>query len=256
MSTSNQVCIVTGAAQGLGRAVAEAFIEAGAKVALVDVNQEKVAATARILDPVGTRTLVIGADLTDSASAEAMVASTSELFGRVDVLVNNAGGSGNVGIRDIEDITDELWHSVINQNLHTTFNCCRAVAPTMKLQKSGRIINFSSRTYLGSPGPLGTSAVRLAYCAAKGGIHGLTNQLSHDLAPHGITVNIIMPGFIMTEDGARVKERYEALGPEDKAAMQQYMQDHPGTPQDIASAVLYLASPGARMVNGQTITVS
>lgn len=136
MSHEGQVCVVTGAAQGLGLGIAKAFIDAGAVVAMIDLNAEKVKAAAASLDPTGARVIAIGTDLTKSVAVNAMTQSVVERFGRIDVLVNNAGGSGDVGIRDIEDVTDELWDLIIDRNLKTAFLCCRATVPFMKAQGS------------------------------------------------------------------------------------------------------------------------
>ncbi|MGH7267045.1 MAG: SDR family NAD(P)-dependent oxidoreductase, partial [Candidatus Rokuibacteriota bacterium] len=146
----------------------------------------------------------LAAGVTAAAQVEAMVATAMTKLGRVDILVNNAGGSGTVGVADIEETSEELWDRVVDTNLKGTFLCSRAVAPGMKAQRYGRIVNLSSVAARGSFGPLLTVGARLPYAAAKAGVQGLTYQLARDLGPWSITVNVVVPGFTLTEPGARV----------------------------------------------------
>jgi len=116
--------------------------------------------------------------------------------------VNNAGGSGNIGLDHIEDISEELWDQIVDWNLKSAFLCCRGVVPHMKSRRSGKIVNFSSMTARGTFGPRGTSAGRLPYAGAKSGIIGFTTQLAEDLGQFNINVNAVMPGLVLTELGA------------------------------------------------------
>jgi len=196
---TGRVAIVTGAAQGLGLATAEALVEAGARVLLADFQADKVQAAAGHLLSKDGACLAVGVDMTRAAEVEAMVRTALDAFGHVDILVNNAGGSGLVGVADIEDTSEELWDRIVGSNLKGVFLCCRAIVPHMKTRRYGRIVNLSSAAVRGSFGPLRTVGARLPYSTAKSGVQGLTYQLAKDLGPFNITVNVVVPGFTLTE---------------------------------------------------------
>lgn len=249
-------CIVTGAAQGLGLAVADRLVRDGANVLLADVQADKVKAAADRMKAGGASAISTGVDVSSVTQVQAMAQLAHDSFGRIDVLVNTAGGSGHVGVADIESLSEELWDSVLDSNLKGPFLCCRAVVGSMKAQRYGRIINFSSLVINGVTGPLGTVGARIAYAAAKSGLHGFGNQLSKDLAPYNITVNTIVPGFILTEPGARVRERFEMLAVEQQdALLQGFPNKTTAQPSDIATTVSFLASEEAGQVTGQAIAV-
>ena len=257
MSLDGKVAIVTGAAQGIGKAIARMLVERGAMVVASDVQGEKVAKAILEFDAPAENLASVETDVTDSAQISKMVDLALERFGRVDILVNNAGGSGTVGIDHIEDVTDELLDQITDRNFKSAFLCCREVAPHMKSKGSGRIVNFSSMSAKGSFGPRGPSAARLPYAGAKAGIVGFTNQLAKDLGPFGITVNAIMPGFILTESDARVAERYSALSKEEQEQQVAGIPlGRPGTAEEVAAVVAFLCSDEASYVSGATIEVS
>jgi NAD(P)-dependent dehydrogenase (short-subunit alcohol dehydrogenase family) len=257
MSLDGKVAIVTGAAQGIGKAIASLLAERGAMVVASDVQGDKVAKAVLDFDAPAENLASVATDVTDSAQVSKMVDLALERFGRVDILVNNAGGSGTVGIDHIEDVTDELLDQVTDRNFKSAFLCCRAVAPHMKAQGSGRIVNFSSVSAKGTFGPRGPSAARLPYAGAKAGVVGLTNQLAKDLGPFGITVNAIMPGFILTESNARVAQRYNDLSNEEQEQQVAGIPlGRPGTAGEVAAVAAFLCSDEASYVSGATIEVS
>ncbi len=256
-SLEGKVALVTGAAQGIGQAVAEALAAVGARLVITDRLAEKLTHTAAALASEGFQVVGVPADVTVLGQVEEVLQHGLSTYGAIDILVNNAGGSGNVGIADIEGVSEEMWDSIVDANLKSAYLCCRVLAPHMKTRRQGSIINFSSMSAKGTFGALGTSAIRLPYAAAKAGIVSLTSQLAKDLGPFGIRVNAVMPGFILTQPDARVAQRYQALSAEQQAAMVSPIPlGRAGRPQEVAGAVVFLASPAASYVSGAVIEVN
>jgi 3-oxoacyl-[acyl-carrier protein] reductase len=224
-----RVVAITGGAQGLGLAMATRFAAEGATVAVADVNGEALAGPLRA-DVV---------DVTDSARVNAWIAAVVEDFGRLDVLVNNAGI-----IRDnrVEEITDEDWHAVLDVSLTGSFHCARAAFGPMKRQGYGRIVSFSSMSWRGNFG-------QANYVAAKAGIVGLTRTLALEGARHGITANAIAPGLIETPMLASMN------GPARDKLTGKIPMRHTGRPEDIAEAAAFLAGEAAGYITGVVLDV-
>ncbi len=242
----NRTVLVTGAAHGFGRAIAGAFAHRGADVFACDVVEDELAATAQI---VGERCTPMVVDITDRAAVTQWVRSVHAATGRVDVLVNNAGGVlGQVG-KPLELVSVEDWQSILAVNMTGAFSCAQAVAPHMKSAEYGRIVNISSGAGLG----VSLTGIQ-AYASAKAGQIGLTRQLAHELGPFGITVNNVAPGFVRSNDATeRQWESYGAEGQQalvDRIALRRL-----GTPADIAHAVLFFASEQAGWITGQVLSV-
>ena len=239
-----QTVIVTGAGHGFGRAMAQSFMVRGAQVYGCDVNAEGLAETARLT---GCETMVV--DVGDRAAVQAAVAAILAATGRIDVLVNNAGGVQGQAGRPIEQISAEDWQVIFDVNLSGTFFMAQAVAPAMKRQNSGRIVNISS----GAGRTISLTGIQ-AYASAKAGQIGLTRQLAHELGPWGITVNCVAPGFIRSNPST--ERQWEAMGPErqqsliDGIALRRL-----GSPDDIAHAVMFFASAQAGWITGEVLGV-
>jgi NAD(P)-dependent dehydrogenase (short-subunit alcohol dehydrogenase family) len=250
---ADRVAIVTGAAQGIGLAVASRLFADGARVLMADIQVDKVTEAARRLDPAGLSVAACAVDVSCADSTKAMVDIAGRRFGRLDILANVAGGSGRQIIEQIEDMTDAIWDSVIANNLRGTFLCSRAAVAQMRRSGRGAIINFATGSIRGFTGK-STSAARLAYVAAKAGIIGFTNQLAQDLRGAGIAVNVIQPGFVLTEPGARVREMFDAMPAADQRAMLRGRM--PRKPEEIAWAVAFIASHRADELTGTSIRLS
>lgn len=238
--------LVTGAAHGFGRALAGAFAHRGARVFACDVAEAELAETA---DLVGERCTTAVVDVTDRAAVTRWVRSAHEATGRIDVLVNNAGGvQGQVG-KPLELVSVEDWESVVAVNMTAAFWCAQAAAPYMKGAKYGRIVNISSGAGLG----VSKTGIQ-AYASAKAGQIGLTRQLAHELGPFGITVNNVAPGFVRSNP--TTERQWESYGEDgQRALLEGIALRRLGTPSDIAHAVMFLASDFAGWITGQVLPV-
>ena len=221
---SGRTALVTGTAQGIGAAIAEALQRAGAEVHRVDRDTVDVADGGR-------------------------VARLATRIGRVDILVNNAGGVvGQVG-RPLEDVSDEDWQAIVDANLTTTFVCTRAFVPAMKKAGYGRIINISS----GAGRSVSLTGIQ-AYASAKAGQIGFTRQTAHELGPFGITVNCIAPGFVLSNPTSiRQWESYGEDG--QRALLERIATRRIGKPEDIANGVLFFVAEEASWVTGQVVSI-
>jgi 3-oxoacyl-[acyl-carrier protein] reductase len=222
MAGADRVALVTGSAHGIGAAIADALRAEGLTVHGVDRDE---------------------CDVSDSAAVAALVAE----IGRVDVLVNCAGGVvGQVG-RPLEEVSDDDWRAVVDANLTSTFVCTRAVAPGMKARRWGRIVNISS----GAGRSVSLTGIQ-AYASAKAGQLGFTRQTAHELGPYGITVNAIAPGFVLSNPTSIAQ--WESYGEAGQAAvLDRIALRRLGEPEDIAEGVVFLVK--AKWLSGQVISI-
>jgi 3-oxoacyl-[acyl-carrier protein] reductase len=241
--------IVTGAAHGFGRAISVAFAERGASVWACDVLEEEVAETARLCRDVGGTGTARVVDVTDQRAVNAFVADATAAAGRVDVLVNNAGGVlGQVGC-PLDEVPQQHWRSIFAVNVDGAFFLSQAVAPCMKTARWGRIVNISSGAGLG----VSLTGIQ-AYASAKAAQIGLTRQLAHELGPWGITVNNIAPGFVRSNPAT--ERQWDAYGPQGQADLIEHIAlKRLGTPEDIAHGVLFFASEQAGWITGQVLSI-
>lgn len=238
----NQVCVVTGAARGIGRAIAEEFVIEGARVVAADIDLPEMEKTAEELRRRGAEILPLEVDVSDEASVARMVKMAGDKFGAIDVLVNNAGIYPR---HKFEETTLEQWERVQSVNVRGCFLCSRAVLPSFKQQGKGKIINLSSVTFwVGQPANL------VHYIASKGGVIGFTRSLAHDLGGLNIQVNAISPGGVETEE----EKKYAT--PEQVAAVVALQSlKRRVSPRDIARTTVFLASSDSDIITGQTINV-
>jgi NAD(P)-dependent dehydrogenase (short-subunit alcohol dehydrogenase family) len=250
-----QIAVVTGVAGGIGAAIARGLVAAGAHVACVDIAPTNVESL-RALAPSGQTIKGWICDVRNSGEIAAVCASIRGEFGDPTILINNVGGSGAAQVTDVEDTSDEVWDAIMALNVGSAFRFCRALVPAMKAARYGRIVNVSSTLMNGMFGAAGTVGARLPYVTAKSAIVGLTKQLAKDLGPFGIAVNAIAPGFTLPDEDARITKRFRALTPEQQRPMiADIPMQRPGTGEDMASAVRFLASPQNTYVSGQILSV-
>ncbi|BCB21826.1 SDR family NAD(P)-dependent oxidoreductase [Bosea sp. ANAM02] len=239
-----RVALVTGAAQGIGRAIAAALADAGARVHLADIDEAGVQAAAKELGATGH-----AADLGSPEAAQALVREIVAVDGRLDLLVHAAGGvRGQVG-RAIEAISEDDWRVIFAANVDAAFFLAQAAAPVMKQAGYGRIVTISSGAGL-RPSLTGIQA----YASAKHALVGLTRQLAWEFGPHGITVNSVAPGFVRSNPAS--ERQWQSYGPEgQKRLVESIHTRRLGTPEDIANATLFFLSEQAGWISGQVLSV-
>lgn len=241
---SGKTAIVTGAAQGIGRAIVACFAASGAKVAALDLDaagleSARAAGAAR----------VDALDLSDQDRVGEIIGDIGRDFGNIDILVTAAGGVRGQVAQPLENVGETVWRQLFEANVDAAFFCAQAVAPLMKAQRAGRIVTISSGAGL-RPSLTGIQA----YSAAKHALVGLTKQLALELGPHGITVNSVAPGFVLSNPATQ--RQWESYG---EAGQQRLIENthmrRLGTPEDIANAVLFLSSDLAGWISGQILSV-
>ncbi len=252
MRFRDQVAVITGGAQGLGEGFARRFAREGANIVIIDMNCDKCEATARMLhDEFGVRSLALNANICDHDAMMDHVGEIVQVFGRVDIWVNNAGMYRGT---PMEQITMAEWQMMLDVNYTGVFVCTKAIAPIFKQQRAGRLINMSS--IAGRTGFKNS----LAYCSNKAAVIGLTRAAAMDLAPYNVTVNAICPGTIMTDMVRKVDEdicRNEnwPQGTHIQNKCQQIPMQRLGSIEEVAGVAAFLASEDASYVTGQTIAV-
>ena len=240
---SDRVALITGGSKGLGAAMARSLASAGADVVVASRHLDESQTTAdAILEETGQRTMALEMDVSDRRQVDASVAQIEAAFGKIDILINNAG----INIRgSMTDLSDEDWHSVINVNLHGVMYCARAVGKGMIERNYGRVVNVSSTLgHVAIPG-------RTAYAASKGAVIQFTKVLALEWAPHNITVNALCPGPFLTDINIPVVN--------DKEAYLRFVEAVPlgrfGDPEEIGGAALFLASDASSYMTGTTLLV-
>ena len=236
MNVKDRVAIVTGSGQGIGEGIARVLAGAGAQVVVNDLAADKVD---EVVADLGDGAIGHVANVATADGAQGLVAAAQDAFGRVDILVNNVGIA-----RDgwLAKMSEEDWDDVIEVNLKSQFLCCRAAAPVLMEQKYGRIVNITSRAWLGGPG-------QANYAASKGGVISLTRTLALELARFGVTANCIAPALVDTPLFRGLEEEVQ------ERLVKTIPAGRIGTPSDIGNAVLFLAADESSYVTGQTLYV-
>jgi 3-oxoacyl-[acyl-carrier protein] reductase len=236
--------IITGAGQGIGRALALRLGAEGAHVAVTDVNEESARRVASEIEAAGGRAHALTLDVVDRSAVTRVVAEVAEQFGGLDILVNNAGIFSTIRMGPFEEISEQEFSQVMAVNVAGTFNCCQAVAPLLRAQHSGSIINLSSGTVrMGRP-------FYAHYVTSKAAVVGMTRALANELGDDNIRVNAIMPGSIKTEIPRDTVTPEQARGIIARQALKRQM-----TPEDILGTIVFLASDDSEMLTGQVIVV-
>ncbi|MBU8906105.1 3-oxoacyl-[acyl-carrier-protein] reductase [Desertibacillus haloalkaliphilus] len=240
MRLQDKVAIITGAGRGIGAATAKKFASEGAKVVVVDLKEEDSHQTVAELKENGSEAIAKCVNVTKRPQVEQLMDEIIKEFGRVDVVINNAGITAD---SQLLKMSEEQWDDVINVNLKGVFNVTQAAAKVMKEQKSGVILNASS--IVGSYGNFGQTN----YAAAKWGVNGMTKTWAKELGKYGIRVNAVAPGFILTPMTEKMPEHVLDMM-KDKAPLQDL-----GTPEDIANGYAFLASDEARFITGTILSI-
>lgn len=236
----NRVVVVTGGSAGIGKAAVEKFAREGAAVAIWDVNETLGKELEILLQTEGLAIRFIKVNTANLSEVEQAAAETIKQFGKIDVLINNAGITRDASL---QKMTSEQWQQVIDVNLTGVFNCCKAVSPVMIQHNYGRIVNTSS--IVGLYGNYGQAN----YAATKAGVIGLTQTLARELGKNNITVNAVAPGFIATDMIKTIPEKVIAMMTE-KVPLKKL-----GTPEDVANTYAFLASDEAQFISGTVISV-
>lgn len=240
----HRVVIVTGAAQGIGRAIAKASVAAGGTVHVADIDRDRLADTAEAVGAIPH-----ALDLSDRTAAHELAARVLEQSGRIDVLALAAGGVRAQTAVPLEEVDAESWHALFRANVDGALWLIQAAAPAMKRAGAGRVVTISSGAGL-RPSLTGIQA----YTAAKHALVGLTRQLSFELGPHGITVNSIAPGLVRSNPASEAQ--WQSYGEEGQRRLLESIHTRRlGTPEDIAAACLFLASDAAGWITGQVLPV-
>ena len=247
MKLRGKTALVTGGGRGIGRAIALGLAQEGAQVAVLDILADSAAAVAREIEATGVKALALPCDLTKRAQVERAIAETLAQFGQIDILVNNAGWDRMELFLDSEE---ETWDKIIAINFKALLYVCKAALPSMVARGQGKVISIASDA--GRAGSTGEAV----YAGTKGAIIAFSKTLAREMARHKITVNVVCPGLTETPLLQGIREQSPKTEKVIEAVTRAIPLGSVGQPEDIAGAVVYLASPAADFVTGQTLSVS
>ena len=258
MDVSDQIAIVTGGGRGIGRAITHVLANNGADVVVADINEGDAQAVSGELASLGRRSLAVGVDVTDNGSVDGLASQTLDAFGRIDIVVNNAGTIGAPGWEGRDRPNDDDWNHIHDVNVHGIARVTDAVVEHMKSRKYGKIVNIASVA-----GRTGTRT-NFAYGASKAAAINLTRCYASDLAPYSINVNCVCPGLVWTKMWERIASRRIGLSIDDemttRESFDRFVESNTPlgreqTPEEIANAVAFLASEAASGITGQALNV-
>ena len=258
MDVTDQIAIVTGGGRGIGRAIAHTLAGNGANVAIADINESDAQAVCGEIDEHGGRSLAVSVDVTDNESVKRLAAETLDKFGRIDIVVNNAGTIGSPGWEGRDRPNDDDWNHIHNVNVHGIARVTDAVVEHMKSRRYGKIVNIASVA-----GRTGTRT-NFAYGASKAAAINLTRCYALELAPFSINVNCVCPGLVWTKMWERIASRRIGLNIDDEMTTRESFDQFVAgntplgreqTPEEIANAVAFLASDAASGITGQSLNV-
>jgi 2-hydroxycyclohexanecarboxyl-CoA dehydrogenase len=247
MKLRGKTALVTGGGRGIGRAIALGLAQEGAQVAVLDILADNAAAVVREIEATGVKALALPADLTKRAQVDRAIADTLAQFGQIDILVNNAGWDRMEMFLDSEE---ETWDKIIAINFKGILYVCKAALPSMVARGQGKVISIASDA--GRAGSTGEAV----YAGTKGAIIAFSKTLAREMARHKITVNVVCPGLTETPLLQGIREQSPKTEKVIEAVTRAIPLGRVGQPEDIAGAVVYLASPAADFVTGQTLSVS
>ncbi len=242
MDLTGRVAVVTGAGLGLGREISKRLAQNGAKVIANDVMEDNVKETVAQIKSEGNEAEYVIADISSWDDASSLIEKAVKAFGKVEILVNNAGVTRDMLMRDMKESD---WDKVLDINLKGAFNCCKFATPHMVAQKYGKIVNLSSRAHLGNPG-------QANYSSSKAGIIGLTKSMAMEFGRYNINVNAVAPGMINTE-GVRGLAKYEAVV---ERAVKITPLKRIGEPEDVANLIHFLVSDYSNYITGEIIHIT
>ena len=241
MKLSGRVALITGAAQGIGKAIALLFAQNGADIIVADIHLEKAQETAKEIQAIGQRAMAIKVDVANLNDVEQMVQSILERFGQIDILINNAGIARD---KLILRMTEEDWDAVLNVNLKGTFICTKVAIKPMAKRRYGKIVNIAS--VVGLMGNVGQAN----YAASKAGVIGFTKTIAREFAQRGINVNAIAPGYIETPMTDAIPEKVK------EEMKRRIPMERLGRPEDVAEGALFLVSEASSYITGQVLNVN
>lgn len=256
---SGMTALVTGAGQGIGRAIAIVLAKQGAQIAVSDINEDSAKTVANEINQLNQTSLAFNTDVSSAPSVNTTVEEILSTWGQLDILVNNAGVYAAPGYKDVPEDRDVDWDIVFDVNVKGIVRCCKAIIPHMKKRRYGKIINIASIAGRFS------NPIHLHYAASKAAVINYTQGIAREMAPHNVNVNAICPGILWTSIWATIATRMKNLDPslsdleinaiKDKSIRERIPLNREQTPEDIGKAVAFLASEDARNITGQSIQV-